>query len=77
MPSPGRAPVSGGRGGPTERRARLLELELGRVGVVVPQNFTDTPGVLVMTAAREQGLEGVVAKRVTSVYQPGGGRGRG
>ena len=54
-----------------QRRARLLELELGRVGVVVPQNFTDAPGALVMTAAREQGLEGVVAKRLTSVYQPG------
>ena len=54
-----------------QRRARLLDLELDRVGVVVPQNFTDTPGALVMTAAREQGLEGVVAKRLTSVYQPG------
>ena len=43
----------------------------GRIGVVVPQNFTDTPGALVMTAAREQGLEGVVAKRLTSAYQPG------
>ena len=54
-----------------QRRARLLDLELDRVGVVVPRNFTDTPGALVMTAAREQGLEGVVAKRLTSVYQPG------
>ena len=54
-----------------QRRARLLDLDLDRVGVVVPQNFTDTPGALVMTAAREQGLEGVVAKRLTSVYQPG------
>jgi len=54
-----------------QRRARLLDLELDRVGVVVPQNFTDTPGALVMTAARELGLEGVVAKRLGSVYQPG------
>jgi len=54
-----------------QRRARLLDLELNRVGVVVPQNFTDAPGALVMTAAREQGLEGVVAKRLGSVYQPG------
>ena len=29
-----------------QRRARLLELELDRVGVVVPANFTDTPGEL-------------------------------
>jgi bifunctional non-homologous end joining protein LigD len=41
------------------------------VGVVVPQNFTDTPDAVVLAAAREQGLEGVVAKRLTSVYQPG------
>lgn len=54
-----------------QRRARLLDLKLDRVGAVVPHNFTDTPGALVMTAARQQGLEGVVAKRVTSVYQPG------
>jgi bifunctional non-homologous end joining protein LigD len=54
-----------------QRRTRLLDLDLGRVGVVVPQNFTDTPGALVMTAARERGLEGVVAKRLTSAYQPG------
>jgi bifunctional non-homologous end joining protein LigD len=54
-----------------QRRTRLQDLVLGRVGVVVPQNFRDIPGVLVMTAAREQGLEGVVARRLTSVYQPG------
>jgi bifunctional non-homologous end joining protein LigD len=54
-----------------QRRIRLLGLELDGVGVVVPQNFTDAPGSLVMTAAREQGLEGVVAKRLTSAYQPG------
>jgi bifunctional non-homologous end joining protein LigD len=53
------------------RRARLVELGLDRVGVVVPGNFTDTPGSLVLAAAREQGLEGVVAKRLSSVYQPG------
>jgi bifunctional non-homologous end joining protein LigD len=54
-----------------QHRARLLDLQLNQVGVVVPQNFTDTPGALVMTAAREQGLEGVVAKRLMSAYQPG------
>jgi bifunctional non-homologous end joining protein LigD len=53
------------------RRARLLELGLDRAGVVVPANFTDTPGDLVMAAARQQGLEGVVAKRLISTYQPG------
>jgi bifunctional non-homologous end joining protein LigD len=54
-----------------ERRTRLIELGLDRAGVVVPANFTDTPGALVLTAAREQGLEGVVAKRLRSTYQPG------
>ncbi len=54
-----------------QRRTRLLELELDKVGVVVPANFTDVPGALVMQAAREQGLEGVVAKRLTSPYLPG------
>jgi bifunctional non-homologous end joining protein LigD len=53
------------------RRARLLELELHSRGVVVPASFTDTSGELVLQAAAEQGLEGVVAKRVTSSYQPG------
>jgi bifunctional non-homologous end joining protein LigD len=54
-----------------QRRARLLDLELHQAGVVVPANFTDTPGELVMRAAAEQGLEGVVAKRMSSSYQPG------
>ena len=54
-----------------QRRARLLELELPRAGVVVPANYTDTAGELVLQAAAQQGLEGVVAKRVTSSYQPG------
>lgn len=55
-----------------ERRARLLDLDVaaGR-GVAVPPNFVDTPGPAVLAAAEQQGLEGVVAKRVESVYQPG------
>lgn len=55
----------------SQRRARLMELELHRSGVVVPANFADTAGELVLRAAGAQGLEGVVAKRMTSVYQPG------
>jgi bifunctional non-homologous end joining protein LigD len=54
-----------------QRRALLLELELPRAGVMVPANYTDTVGELVLQAAAQQGLEGVVAKRVTSSYQPG------
>ena len=41
-----------------QRRVRLLELGLDCAGVVVPGDFTDTPGVLVVTASRETGLGG-------------------
>ena len=36
-----------------------------------PPTFVDTPGSAVLDAARDQGLEGVVAKRRDSLYQPG------
>ncbi len=55
----------------TERRAILADLGLERSGLRVPANFTDTAGALVLAAADQQGLEGVVAKRMTSTYQPG------
>lgn len=55
-----------------ERRAVLAGLQLqGYPGVVVPDNFADTPGDLVLRAAEQQGLEGVVAKRLGSTYVPG------
>jgi len=54
-----------------ERRAQLAALGLARPGLTVPANFVDTPGELVMAGARQQGLEGVVAKRLTSRYEPG------
>jgi bifunctional non-homologous end joining protein LigD len=49
----------------------LAALSLSERGVVVPDSFTDTPGEVVMAAVAQQGLEGVVAKRLTSPYQPG------
>ena len=55
----------------TERRAILADLGLERPGLRVPANFTGTAGELVLAAADQQGLEGVVAKRMTSTYQPG------
>lgn len=56
----------------TERRALLDGLELDAVpGWRVAPNFVDVDGSLVMAAAEQQGLEGVVAKRVDSIYQPG------
>ncbi|MFC4943295.1 non-homologous end-joining DNA ligase [Pseudonocardia sp. GCM10023141] len=54
-----------------DRRRLLTELQLERPGVTVPANFTDTPGALVMAAAQQQGLEGVVAKRLSSPYRAG------
>jgi bifunctional non-homologous end joining protein LigD len=55
-----------------ERRALLDGLDLGGAGVVrVPPNFTDIAGSVVLAAAEQQGLEGVVAKRIDSTYQPG------
>jgi bifunctional non-homologous end joining protein LigD len=55
-----------------ERRALLDGLGLdGAPGWRVAPNFVDVAGSLVMAAAEQQGLEGVVAKRVDSAYQPG------
>ena len=54
-----------------ERRGVLDELDLAAHGVVVPDTFLDTDGALVLAAVAQQGLEGVVAKRLTSPYQPG------
>jgi bifunctional non-homologous end joining protein LigD len=54
----------------TERRKRLDEVvDHGRGGVMVSPQFDD--GEALLAAAREQGLEGVVAKRADSKYQPG------
>lgn len=56
-----------------QRRALLDELLLagpaGHVPVAVPPAFDDGPAT--MAASRENGLEGVVAKRLDAVYRPG------
>ena len=54
----------------SERRQRLqaaLDTRIG--GVALSPQFDD--GAALLAAAREQGLEGVVAKRLASRYQPG------
>jgi bifunctional non-homologous end joining protein LigD len=51
------------------RRARLEELELGSGPWMVPPAFTDGPATA--AAARENRLEGVVAKRLDTPYVPG------
>jgi len=57
-----------------ERRARLESLGLdtvpGRMGAwQVPPTYDD--GQMLLTAAEQQGLEGIVSKRVASPYRPG------
>jgi bifunctional non-homologous end joining protein LigD len=54
------------------RRARLLELGLDSLDRIdVPPSITELPGAQAMEIARAHGLEGVVAKRRTSRYEPG------
>jgi bifunctional non-homologous end joining protein LigD len=54
-----------------QRRERLERLDLKRPGLRVPANFTEIGGDVVLAAIAKQGLEGVVAKRLASPYQPG------
>jgi bifunctional non-homologous end joining protein LigD len=54
-----------------ERRAELAALDLPARGMRVPPNFVDIAGATVLSAVGQQGLEGVVAKRLDSTYQPG------
>lgn len=52
------------------RRALLAGLGLDSEEFGVPPHYTDD-GAVVQTAAEQFGLEGVVAKRLASAYQPG------
>ena len=52
-----------------ERRKRLEQLVAGSAGVIVSPQFDD--GQALLAAARQQELEGVVAKQVASPYRPG------
>jgi bifunctional non-homologous end joining protein LigD len=56
----------------TERRARLAELDLGQgAGRWQVPDYVVGHGAQLLAATEEQGLEGVIAKRLDSVYQPG------
>ncbi len=55
----------------TERRHLLDELGLDGSAVRVPPRFVDVPGATIAATAAQHGLEGVVAKRVGSRYEPG------
>lgn len=52
-----------------ERRASLERLDVGEGAWQVPPSYPD--GTALAQATREQGLEGVVSKRIGSRYQPG------
>jgi bifunctional non-homologous end joining protein LigD len=52
-----------------ERRARLADLELGAPAVVT--DIVDREGEALFAAVVARGLEGMVAKRIDSLYQPG------
>lgn len=52
-----------------ERRRTLERLDLGQGTWMIPPSFDDGPATV--RACREQSLEGVVAKRLNSVYRPG------
>lgn len=54
------------------RRARLAELGLDALPhVAVPPSYPDVPAAQLLEVARAHRLEGVVAKRVRSRYEPG------
>ncbi|MDH6283937.1 non-homologous end-joining DNA ligase [Prescottella agglutinans] len=54
-----------------ERRGLLTALEASGQRVQVPPYWTGVDGERILELAREHHLEGVVAKRVDSIYQPG------
>jgi bifunctional non-homologous end joining protein LigD len=54
-----------------ERRDRLESLHLSGETFITTDSFRDVSGQDILTATVENGLEGVVAKRRSSVYRPG------
>jgi bifunctional non-homologous end joining protein LigD len=55
----------------TERRARLAELELGDNGRWRVPDYVVGHGEQLLAATEQQGLEGVIAKRLDAPYEPG------
>ncbi len=52
-----------------ERRDLLTSLDLGEVGWQVPPTYDDA--AMLLEATRQQGLEGIVSKRISSRYEAG------
>lgn len=55
---------------PYERRRRLLD-DLGLESPIIVPEPTPTHGVSLFEAVKDQGIEGIVGKRLGSTYQPG------
>ncbi|WP_405167748.1 non-homologous end-joining DNA ligase [Nocardia sp. NBC_01499] len=55
----------------TERRARLDELAIDLPLARTPPYYADVDATTMLGVARDHGLEGIVAKRLDSTYQPG------
>jgi bifunctional non-homologous end joining protein LigD len=55
----------------TERRALLDGLDLNGSRWQTPPSFTDVTGAELVAVSKQHGLEGVVAKRLESRYEPG------
>jgi bifunctional non-homologous end joining protein LigD len=55
----------------SERRARLAALELGDGGRWRVPDYVVGHGMQLLAATEQQGLEGVIAKRLDSTYEPG------
>ena len=55
----------------TERRGLLDELGLSGGNWQAPPSFGDVPGADVQAVSKQHGLEGIVAKRLQSRYEPG------
>jgi bifunctional non-homologous end joining protein LigD len=55
----------------TERRARLAELEVGDNGRWRVPDYVVGHGEQLLAATEQQGLEGVIAKRLDAPYEPG------
>jgi len=54
-----------------ERREALSNLSLNHARIKVPPYWLNVDGPTMLHIARKHGLEGIVAKSITSTYQPG------
>jgi bifunctional non-homologous end joining protein LigD len=55
----------------SRRRALLEDLDLNGSHWQTPPSFSDATGAEVLAVSRQHGLEGVIAKRLASRYEPG------